>query len=243
MIDASSVSYTAEILNPKTKSVGGVAIVRYGDGVVRHIKINGAAALEEVVLPTEYVDSINAKLKATQDALIAGQQDIARVQQMEREYLYLACNGKHEINGLDNKTATKICNWRNQFKDVYEKALTKYSQDLEKQKQKAEVAAQQRLTQQQLDIHQRQLQQQQAQEEKQVQQAQQAQQAKQSRQELQQFANALGQFGQQMQNAGQQTLNNAMNQPIPQVNFAPFTPPGNNQIRCFSTGQITNCRY
>lgn len=223
-IDASAVSFTAEILDPKTKTAGGVAIVRYGSGQVRHVKINGASP-ETVILPAEYANNLSEKLKVTRNALTGAQVNIERAQQMEREYLYMACNGKHDINGLDNKTATKICNWRSQFKDPYEKSLAKYTQEMERLKQKAEVAEQQRLTQQQLDVQQRRLQQQQ------------------SQQDFQQFANALGQFGQQMQNSGQQMLNSVTNQPTPQVNFAPFTPSGGNQIRCFNTGQITNCRY
>lgn len=223
-VDASTVAFSSEILDPQTNTAGGVAIVRYGNGQVRHLRLSGASP-EDVVLPAEYINSLSEKLKATQNALTAAQGNIERARQMEREYLYMACNGKHTIDGLSNETATKICNWRNQFKDPYEKSLAKYAQDMEQLKQKAEVAEQQRLTQGQIDVQQRRLQQQQ------------------SQQDLQQFANALGQFGQQMQNSGQQMLNNVMNQPTPQVNFTPFTPAGGNQVRCVNSGPITNCRY
>lgn len=224
VIDASAASFTAEIMDSKKRTAGGVAIVRYGNGQVRHFKINGASP-EPVILPPEYVKKLSDKLEITRNTLTAAQVNIERARKMEREYLYMACNGKHDIDGLDNKTATKICNWRSQFKDPYEKALARYTQEMEQLKQKAEVAEQQRIAQQQLDVQQRRLQQQQ------------------SQQDFQQFANALGQFGQQMQNSGQQMLNSVTNQPTPQVNFAPFTPQGNNQIRCINTGPITNCRY
>lgn len=224
VLDPSAVSFTAETLDPKTMLAGGVVIVGHANGQVRHLKLNGASR-EPVILPAEYVNELSGKLKNTQDALTAAQSNIERARKMEREYLYLACNGKHAIDGLDSQTATKICNWRGQFKDPYEKSLAKYTSEIEALKLKAEAAAQQRLAQQQLDAQQRRLQQQQ------------------SQVELQQFTNALNQFGQQMQNSSQQMLNNVRSQPTPQVNFAPFTPPGNNQIRCINTGPVTNCRY
>ena len=223
-IDASAVSFAAEILDPKTKTVGGVAIVRYGNGQVRHVKINGASP-EAVILPAEYINHLNEKLKAAHNAQAKAQASVERARQMEREYLYMACNGKHTINGLDKETATKICTWRDQFKDPYEKSLAKYKQDIEQLKQTADAAEQQRLTQQQIAAQQTRLQQQQ------------------SQQELQQSVNAIGQIGQQMRSSGQQMLNGVINQPTPQVNFAPFTPQGSNQIRCINTGPVTNCRY
>lgn len=224
VVDASTIAFLAETLDSQTRTPGGVAIVRHGNGQVRHLKLGGASP-EDVALPAEYVNSLNEKLKSIQNALPAAQGQIERARQMEREYLYMACNGKHTIDGLDNETATKICNWRSQFKEPFEKSLSKYTQDMEQLKQRAEAAQQQRLAQQQIDVQQRQLQQQQLQ------------------QGLQQFANALGQFGQQMQYSGQQMLNSAMSQPAPQVNFAPFTPLGGNQVRCVNAGSVTNCRY
>ena len=224
VLDPSAVSFTAETLDPKTNLPGGVAIVAHGNGQVRHLKLNGASP-ESVVLPVQYVNELSEKLKSTQDAVTAAQPSIERARQIEREYLYLACNGKHVIDGLDRQAATKICNWRGQFKDPYEKSLAKYTSELEALKLKAETAAQQRLEQQQFDAQQRQLQQ------------------LQSQVELQQFSNALNQFSQQMQNSNQQMLNNVRSQPTPQVNFAPYTPSGSNQIRCINTGPVTNCRY
>ena len=220
----SEVSFTAETIDPKTKLPGGVVIVRHANGQVRHLKLTGASP-EAVILPAEYVNDLIGKLKSTQDALTTAQSNIERARQIEREYLYLACNGKHVIDGLDSQVATKICNWRSQFKDPYEKSLAKYTSDMEALKRKAESANQQRVAQQQLDLQQRRLQQQQ------------------SQIEVQQLNNALTQFGQQMQNTSQQMLSSVISQPAPQVNFAPFTSPSSNQIRCINTGPVTNCRY
>lgn len=220
----SEVSFTAETIDPKTKLAGGVVIVRHANGQVRHLKITGASP-EVVILPVEYVNDLIGKLKSTQDALNTVPSNIERAKKVEREYLYLACNGKHVIDGLDNQVATKICNWRSQFKDPYEKSLAKYTSDMDSLKRKADSANQQRVAQQQLDLQQRQLQQQQ------------------SQIEMQQLSSSLTQFGQQMQNSSQQILNSVMSQPAPQVNFTPFTAPGSNQIRCINTGPITNCRY
>lgn len=222
--DPSAVSFVAETIDPKTKLAGGVVIVRHANGQVRHLKLTGASP-EAVILPVEYVNDLIGKLKSTQDALTTAQSNIERARQIEREYLYLACNGKHVIDGLDSQVATKICNWRSQFKDPYEKSLAKYTSDMEALKRKAESANQQRVAQQQLDLQERRLQQQQ------------------SQIEVQQLNNALTQFGQQMQSTSQLMLNNVTSQPAPQVNFAPFTSPGSNQIRCINTGPVTNCRY
>ncbi|HEX9171873.1 MAG TPA: hypothetical protein VF861_04360 [Telluria sp.] len=221
VVDASTVAFSAEIIDPRTNTAGGVAVVRYGTGQVRQAKLDGAPP-EAVVLPVEYVNHLSGKYKVIQNGLATVEGKIERARQMEREYLYLACNGKHTIDGLDNATATKICTWRSQFKAPYEKSLAKYNEDLAQLKLKAELASQQRLAQQQINIQQRQLQQQ-------------------SQQELQQFANALGQMGQQMRNSGQEALN-SVKLPSGQVNFAPFTPQSGDRVLCMTTGSFTTCR-
>lgn len=223
VVDASTVAFTAEILDRQTKIPGGVAIVRYGTGVVKQVKLGGASP-ELVVLPAEYVNNLSGKLKSVQIALTASQVKLERTKQMEREYLYMACNGKHIIDGLDNATATKICNWRSQFKDAYDKSFAKYTTDMEQLRKRAEATAQQRLAQQQVDVQQRRLQQQQ------------------SQQELQEFSNALGQFGQQMRNAGQQSLN-SVKLPSPQVDFSPFKPSSGTVVTCTKiTDSSSYCR-
>lgn len=222
VVNLNGVTFLAEILNPITKVAGGVAVERYGSGQVRQFKLTGAAP-EVVVLPDEFIKQLQEKLMAAQSAPAAAKAGVERARQMEREYLHLACNGKHTITGLTPETATKICTWRDQFKDRYEAALAKAMQNHETQKQKAAALEQQRAVQQQNATQQARLQQQQEQ------------------QNLQQAANAFSQFGQQMQNAGQQMLNSTMIQPTPQV--TPFAPAGSNQVRCVNTGSVTNCRY
>ncbi|WP_110254912.1 hypothetical protein [Undibacterium pigrum] len=206
VVNASVANFAAEILDPTTKTSGGVAIIRYGTGEVRHVKLGGPSP-EMVALPTEYFNHLSGKLKAVQVALAAGQIKLERAKQIEREYLHMACNGKHTIEGLDKATVTKICDWRNKFKPAYDKSLAKYTSEMEQLRKRAEVAEQQRLAQQQINVQQRQLQQQQ------------------SQQELQSFSNTLVQFGQQMQNAGQQSLN-SVKLPSTQVDFGPVKPLG-----------------
>ena len=221
-VDPLAVSFSAETLDPKTKLPGGVAIIRHANGQVRHLKLTGSTP-EAVTLPADYVNGLIRTQKTTQDALTRAHSDLERARQIEREYLYLACNGKHTIDGLEVEIATKLCNWRSQFKDPYEKSLAKYTSEIESLRLRVEAAAQQRLAQQQTDLQQRRLQQQQ------------------SQAEIQQISNALGQFGLQMQNYGQQMLNSVSSQPVPQVNFAPFAPQGNNSVRCVTVGIVTNC--
>lgn len=216
-VDPGAVAFSAETIDLKTRVPGGVVIVRHANGEVRHLKITGTAP-EVVTLPAQYVNEVVGRLKSTREALAVVQPNSERARQMEREYLYLACNGRHSIDGLANDVATKICTWRAQFKEPYEKALAKYTRNLDSLRQRADVAAQQRLTQQQLQNQQSQL-------------------------EAQQLANALSQFGQQTQRFGQQMLNNAFKQPIPQVNFSPFTPSENKAVRCIDAGPVTDCRY
>jgi hypothetical protein len=210
VVDASTVAFTAEVLDSQTKTPGGVAVVLYGTGLVKHVKLGGVSP-EVVILPAEYTNNLSGKFKAVQVALAAAQGNLERAKQIEREYLYMACNGKHTVDGLDKATATKICDWRSQFKAAYDKSFAKYTNDMEQLRKRAEVTAQQRLAQQQVDVQQRRLQQQQ------------------SQQELQAFANGLGQLGLQMQNAGQQTLN-SVKLPPTQVDFSPFKPLGGGKV-------------
>lgn len=225
VVDPNMVTFSGEILDPKTRKAGGVVVVRHGSGQVRHLKLTGAGS-EEVRLPADYFNQLSEKLMAAQNAPAAANAGVERARQMEREYLYMACNGKHTITGLAKETATKICTWRDQFKAQYEAALAQSTRDLETQKQKAATVERQRAAQQQNATQQARLQQQQ------------------SQQELQQAVNAFSQLGQQMQSAGQQMLNSTMSQPTPQVTpFAPFAPLGGNQVRCVNSGSVTNCRY
>ncbi len=215
MADASAVTFAAEVLDPRTNTAGGVAVVRRGNGLVQHLKLTGTTP-EAVALPAEYLAHLNEKYVAVISSQSAANADVQRARQIEREYLYMACNGTHTISGLDGKTATKICTWRDQFKAPYEKALAQYAQNMDRLKLRAEAAEQQRQIQQQIALQQQMLYQQQ------------------SQQAFLQGLNALGQVGQQMQQS-------FVAQPPPQV--IPLTPPGSGQIRCINVGIATNCRY
>lgn len=217
----SIVSFSSEILDPKTGVAGGVVVIRFASGEVRHIKINGASH-ELIALPSEYLNALNGKLRDIQNILTSAQPKIERARQIEREYLHMACNEKHSIKNLANETAIKICTWRNKFKDANEKSLAKHKQEIEALKRQAEVMQEQRLAQQQIATQQR-VEQQQFQQ-----------------QQIIELANSLGQFGQQIRHSGQQMLNSTMNQPAPQVNIQS---PGRNRINCINTGFTTSCNY
>lgn len=218
IINPTAATFTAEIVDPNTRTAGGVAIVLYGNGSVRNLKLNGSTP-EEVILPKEYLDHINEEYRAVDNIQATAFGKLEPARQMEREYLYMACNGKHTIDGLDKEVYTKICNWRSQFKVPYENALAKYTQQM---KQFAEAAERKRTEQKQV-----------------------AQRQKRETQEgLLQLFNGIGQIGQQMQNSSQQMLQNTTTQPFTQVRpFTPFTPAGDNHIGCVNSGSVTNCVY
>ena len=221
VVNDSAIIFAAGILDPKTNSAGGVGIARYGNGQVRHFLMKGTSP-ELVTLPVEYRSHMDEKYKAVLNAQKKANADIERVRQMEREYLYMACNGKHIIDGLDKETSIKICTWRDQFKAPYEKAVAKYTRELEQLKQQAEVAKNARQAQQQVALQQQQLEQQQ------------------SQRALQESLNTLVQMGQQTQNSGQQMMQAVMSQPPPQL--TPMTPLGGNRVNCITVGAITSCR-
>ncbi len=137
VIDPSAPNFIAEIVDPTTNIAGGVTIVRYGNGQIRHFKINGGRK-EEVVLPTEYTSHIYEKYQSALKTQAMVNSSIERARQIEREYLHMACNGTHTINGLNKKTSTKICTWRDQYKAPYQEALKKYTEILGQMKQKAD---------------------------------------------------------------------------------------------------------
>jgi hypothetical protein len=214
VVNGSAANFTVEILDPKTQTAGGVGIARYGNGQVRHFMMKGTPP-EMITLPAEYLSHLNEKYIAVLNAQKAVNTSVDQAKKIEREYLYMACNGKYTIDGLNKETSNKICSWRDQFKEPYEKALAKYKNDLEQMKQRAETAEQQRLLQEQIQIKQRQI-------------------------AVQESINAMGQMGQQMQNSSDQMLQSIMSQPPPQV--IPMTPLGGNRVNCVTVGSVTNCR-
>ena len=87
--------------------------------------------LEQVSLPIEYANHLGSKYSVILDALNGIDARLERAQQIEREYLYKACNGSNAIEGLDDARYGKICTWRDQFKDKYAAASTQYQAQLE----------------------------------------------------------------------------------------------------------------
>ena len=210
-------SKAIEILDGKTGTAGGVRIVQFRSGTVEHQKIGpGGQIVERAAIPQEYVNHLLSKVAETQESIGIANASVQKAQQMEREYLYMACNGRHTIKGLDNATATKICTWRNQFKEPYEKALAHYQQQMEQQRQQAALQEQQ-LAQQRM--YQAQLAQQQAIANQQAWQS--------INNTLQNTANQINQQTQSL-----------MNFQVPQVQ--PISPPGRNRVICstLSNGSV-----
>lgn len=228
----SEVTFISEIINPKTRTPGGVSVVRYGNGQVQHLLIEGSQK-SLVQLPDDYLSHLNEKLSEAWNAQQAANLNVEPARQMEREYLHMVCNGKYSISGLDNETSTLICTWRDKFKTPYANALAKYKQQLEEMRQKTEALEQQRQAQQQLAAQQKESQQQLALQ-------QQALNKQQTELAAKEVMDALGALGQQMRNSGQQMLQGVMRQPAPQ--FTPFAPIGGNRINCINVGAITSCR-
>lgn len=120
-INSKNPVFVAETVDPQSGKPGGFAIVRYGNGQIRHFKVGGIQP-EPVELPKEYTSDVEAKYIETQSAQAEISIKIDLAKRIEKEYLYLACNGKHEISGLDNRIATKICTWRDQFQEPFRAA-------------------------------------------------------------------------------------------------------------------------
>lgn len=237
--DTTAPTAVAEVLDAKTGSVGGVTMVRFGKDHIQHFLIEGSRK-NPVIAPTDYVEHLNGKLLEVNNAVASAKVD--RAQQMEREYLYFACNKKQSISGLDKETAYKICTWRDQFKVPYENASNKYKQELEQLKHKAEIAEQQRQTQQQQLTASRQIAEQQRIANQQLAAQQDALNRQKSQQEMRDLGNGIGQWGQQMQNAGQQMLQSVQQQSSSTPQFMPFAPLGGSRINCVTISPVTNCR-
>lgn len=210
-------AFTVEIVDPKDNTTGGVAIARYANGFVQHFKVaNGKTEL--ISLPTEYTDHLQTKYQEVLSVTSRANSSLQRAQQIEREYLFKACNGKSSINGLNNATYTKICTWRDQFKKPYAIASANYQKQLESLKQQAATAEQQHQIQQQIALQQKILQQQQS----------------------QQAWNEMNEANQQLQQRTQQIMQGVNSWQAPQVQ--PITPPGGGKVVCHTIGRITTCR-
>ena len=206
-----------EIVDVKSGVAGGVRIVRFRNGYVEHQKLDpGGQVAERIIIPQDYVNHLLGKVGEVESAVATANTSAQKAQQMEREYLYMACNGKHTIEGLDKATATKICTWRDQFKQPYEEAHAKYQQQMEQQRQQVAMQEQQRSQQQAQNLMLMQ------------QLAQQQQQASANQQALQGINNSLQNLGNSLNNSIYQQNHN--NSQIPYV--APPTPPGGGRVVC-----------
>lgn len=215
--DQNAATFTIEIVDPKSNATGGAAIAHYANGSVQHFKVvNGRPEL--VSLPTDYADHLLSKYQEVLNATSRATANLQRAQQIEREYLFKACNGKSSINGLDNAAYTKICTWRDQFKEPYAIASANYQKQLESLKQQAATAEQQRQIQQQISLQQQLLQQ----------------------QRNQQAWHEVNQASQQLQQSTQQIMQGVNSWQAPQVR--PITPLGGNRVVCHTIGSITTCR-
>jgi hypothetical protein len=213
--DAWVVKFSAEMVDPATGAVGGVAVVHYGSGHIRHVKLGGPTP-ESVVLPPDYAAAFLQKANAVYAALPIAKANLERARQMEREYLYLACNGKHTIDGLDATEATRICTWRAQFEPRLNSARVAFNQKLDQLRKNVQLATEQRYAQQQA-------------------------QQQYNQQQLQAFAGALADMGQQMRAAGQQSLN-AVTPAMAAPTVAPFGAKSSNTVLCMQSGNFVTCR-
>ncbi len=135
--------------DPATKKPAGFRIVRFRNGVIQHQKLaaDGQSVAELVQLPPEYITQLTEGIGEVQAAVQKANADAAKAQQMEREYLHMACAADYSIKGVpakDMEIARQICTWRDQWKDPYARAETKYKQEMEQKQQEVAQAEQER---------------------------------------------------------------------------------------------------
>lgn len=151
--------FSSELLDPKTNASGGVGVVVFANGTARHYRVvNGQP--EPTSLPKAYTDHLAEKFNQIRSATTNAGAKLQSAAQIEREYLYKACDGEREIEGLDQTTYSKICTWRDQFKEPYAQASAAYQQRLQTMRQQAATAVQQRQIQQLIELQQQMAQQQ-----------------------------------------------------------------------------------
>ena len=146
-------SYEAQMAlfveDPATEKPTGFRIVRFRSGVVEHQKLaaDGQSVVELVQLPEEYIAQLQERIGEAQATIQKAMSDAAKAQQMEREYLHMACAPNYSIKGVpaqDMETARQICTWRDQWKEPYARAEAKYKQEMEQKQREVAQAEQQR---------------------------------------------------------------------------------------------------
>lgn len=217
VVNPNAAIFAAEIIDPRTNTAGGVMVARYPNGAVGHFQFVGGKP-QPVRLPATYTHHLEAKYQAISTATAGASATLQRAQQIEREYLYKACNGKGSIRGMDEADYRKICTWRDQFKEPYAVASANYQRQLASLQQRAASADQQRQIQQQIAMQQYMLQQ----------------------QRNEQAWSNFNQANQQLEQQTQQTLRGIQSWQAPQVQ--PITPPGGDKVICHTIGIITTCR-
>ena len=146
--------FVAETIDNQSGRQGGFAVARYGSGQIRHFKAGGLQP-EPVELPKEYTAHLEMKYTETQRVQAEISTKVELAKKIEREYLYLACNGKHNIAGLENRISTQICTWREQFQEPLRVAQKQYMDKLERTRDLARSQEDQRRAQEQLDYQRR----------------------------------------------------------------------------------------
>ncbi|SVE05663.1 uncharacterized protein METZ01_LOCUS458517, partial [marine metagenome] len=124
-----------QTIDNKTGSPIGFKIIRYANGNARHLDIDSA---EKVSLPEEYLSMVVEKYQESSESNSRVKQKIQAVRRMEAMYLNQACNGEHEISGLEKNISNKICTWKNQFKEPFELAKNRFDESLERMKAEAQ---------------------------------------------------------------------------------------------------------
>ncbi len=141
-------NFVVETLDPTTEKPGGFRMGRFRNGVVRHQTFNGVGnPAELVILPQEYVNHLLTKLADAQTHIAKANASAQRAQQMEREYLHMACADGYKIAGVPSKDVAmtkQFCTWRDQWKEPYAMAQVKYEKQMEQARQ--QVAQQEQLS-------------------------------------------------------------------------------------------------
>lgn len=135
--------------DPATRKPLGFRIVRFYNGGIEHQKLDsdGQSVAELVQLPQEYIAQLLEKIDETQSAVKKASADVAKAEQMEREYLHMACVADYSIKGVptkDMEIARQICTWRDQWIEPYAKAEAKFKLEMEQRRQEVAQAEQQR---------------------------------------------------------------------------------------------------
>lgn len=152
-------NFVVETVDPTTGKPGGFRMGRFRNGVVRHQKFNAVGNPDElVILPQEYVNLLLTKLADAQSNINKANASVQPAQQMEREYLHMACADGYTIAGVPSKDVAmtkQFCTWRDQWKEPYAMAQAKYEKQMEQARQ--QVAQQEQLRTQQLSSLQQQI--------------------------------------------------------------------------------------